>query len=172
MPTDYEQAARYWAEKDAGAKRMERGELLAAAEKFILAHNTCALATGSGGFVRCTPIEYSYAGGCFLMMSEGGLKFRALAENKSVCLAIFDAYDGFGTLGGMQVAGTAQLVEPFSPEYLAHLERRKIPESAVRALNHPMHLIKVTPERIDFLSSAFKKLGFDSRQHIDFPGEP
>ena len=28
-------------------------------EEYIRANNTCALATGAGSYVRCTPIEYS-----------------------------------------------------------------------------------------------------------------
>ena len=98
---DYEQAASYWEEKDSRSVKMERGALLAVMEEFIAAHNTCALATGCGTFVRCTPIEYSYLNGKFWMLSEGGLKFRALAGNSNVCLAIFDPYSGFGALGGM-----------------------------------------------------------------------
>ena len=45
-------------------------------EKFILNHNTCALATGSGSFIRCTPIEYQYYKNNFYIITEGGLKFK------------------------------------------------------------------------------------------------
>jgi hypothetical protein len=165
---DYKQAAGYWEDKDAAAKQMDRAALLAQTEKFILAHNTCALATGYGDFVRCTPIEYTYLDGCFWLLSEGGLKFSALERNKNVCLAVFDAYTGFGKLGGMQVTGTAQTVEPWSEEYLKLLEYKKIPAAALRGLPHTMYLIKITPSRIDFLNSDFKKQGFDSRQYIVF----
>lgn len=58
-------------------------------EEYILANKTCALATGAGEFVRCTPIEYTYHHGAFWMFSEGGEKFAALEKNKNVCLAIF-----------------------------------------------------------------------------------
>lgn len=164
---DYKKAASYWLKKDEESARMGREELLAAAESFIAARNTCALAAGSGDFVRCTPIEYSYFGGSFWMMSEGGLKFRALETNKNVCLAIFDPYSGFGELGGMQVSGTAETVEPWTPEYTEFLAYKKIPQEALKKLEHPMYLIKVRPVSIDFLNSAFKKQGFDSRQHLD-----
>ena len=165
---DYEQAASYWEKKDAAGARMDRQALLEEAERFISARSTCALATGSGSFVRCTPIEYSYLDGQFWMFSEGGLKFRALAENKNVCLAVFDGYGGFGGLGGMQVTGTARIVEPWSEDYCRLLAFKKIPEEALRQLPSPMYLLAVTPARIDFLNSDFKKQGFDARQHIDF----
>ncbi len=165
---DYNEAASYWEKKDAQARHMDRQSLVEAAEKFISAHNTCALAAAAGDFVRCTPIEYSYKDGKFWMFSEGGLKFRALEANKNVCLAIFDNYGGFGELGGMQVTGAAELTEPWSAEYTELLAFKNIPEKALRGLPNTMHLIKVTPRRIDFLNSDFKKLGFDSRQSIDF----
>jgi Predicted flavin-nucleotide-binding protein len=168
MEMDFERAAEYWEKKDADAKQMERDALFAEMEKFIGAHNTCALATGCGDFVRCTPIEYSYREGKFWMLSEGGQKFRALEKNRNVCLAIFDSYGGFGNLGGMQITGTAELVEPWSAEYRNHLAAKKIPEEALRGLAHPMYLLRVTPARIDFLCSALRQQGFDPRQHLTF----
>lgn len=164
---DYERAAGFWLEKDAGAKRMGRDALKSEAEKYILSHNTCALAAASGGFVRCTPMEYTYRDGSFWLFSEGGLKFRALSGCSSVCLAVFDSYAGFGALSGMQITGRAEMVEPWSREYLEAMAAKSIPESALRALEHPMYLIKVVPSGIDFLNSDFKKLGFDPRQHLE-----
>jgi uncharacterized protein YhbP (UPF0306 family) len=85
---------------------------------FINKHNTCALAVANGDFVRCTPIEYNYMDGSFYLLSEGGLKFKALKDNKNVCLAIYEEYKGFGKLNGLQVTGMADMVEPWSEEYL------------------------------------------------------
>ena len=163
---DYKKAASYWMEKDARAARMERDVLLAEIEKFIMAHNTCALATGCGDYIRCTPIEYNYQDRRFWLFSEGGMKFSALEKNKNVCLAIYDGYVGFGQLSGMQISGTAELVEPWTGEYMDLLTFRKIPVENLKKLPVTMYLIKVTPIRIDFLCSEFKKLGFDSRQHL------
>ncbi|MDF3000412.1 MAG: hypothetical protein K0Q48_531 [Bacillota bacterium] len=165
---DYQKAASYWIEKDAKAVCMDYDLLLDEMEKFILAHNTCALATGCGDFVRCTPIEYNYKGRKFWMFSEGGLKFQALENNKNVCLAIYDSYVGFAQLGGMQVSGIAEIVEPWTDEYLDLLAFRKIPVENMKRLPTTMYLIKITPVRIDFLCSEFKKSGFDVRQHLCF----
>ena len=164
----FEKAARYWEEKDAAGVKMPREQLLKAMEEYIQANNTCALATGAGEFVRCTPIEYSYHDGCFWMFSEGGKKFVGLARNPRVCLAIYDKYDGFGTLHGMQVSGTAELIEPFSEAYNAHAAYKKFPLEALKKLARPMHLICVHPERIDYLCSSFKQQGYNSRQAVEF----
>lgn len=163
---DYKKAACYWIEKDAKASQMERDALLTEIENFIMKHNTCALATGCGDFVRCTPIEYNYKDKKFWLFSEGGLKFLALEGNKNVCLAIYDSYTGFGQLGGMQITGTAELVEPWTDEYMDLLEFKKIPAEKLKKQPVTMYLIKVTPTHIDFLCSDFKKLGLASRQSL------
>ena len=68
---EYQAAARYWEEKDAVSVKLEQDTLRAMAEKYIQSNNTCALATGTGDYVRCTPIEYSWHDRCFWMFSEG-----------------------------------------------------------------------------------------------------
>ncbi len=165
---DYKKAASYWIEKDEKSVRMDPDMLMTEMEKFITAHNTCALATGCGDFVRCTPIEYDYKDQKFWLLSEGGLKFLSLEYNKNVCLAIYDSYVGFSQLAGMQISGTAEIVEPWTDEYLSLLAFRKIPVESIKRLPITMYLIKITPVRIDFLCSEFKKAGFDVRQHLCF----
>jgi hypothetical protein len=165
---DYVQAANHWKKADAVAKKMDKAALLESVLAYIKANNTCALATGAGEFVRCTPIEYAYHDGAFWMFSEGGEKFIGLEANKNVCLAIYDKYVGFGQLKGMQVMGVAEVVEPFSPEYVAAADFKKIPLAALKKLPEPINLIKVVPTRIDFLNSDFKKAGYSSRQSIIF----
>lgn len=159
-------AARYWEEKDAESVKLETGKLKAMVEDYIQANNTCALATGAGDYVRCTPIEYSYHDGCFWMFSEGGKKFIGLAENPTVCLAVFDSYQGFGKLHGVQVMGRAELIEPFSETYNAHATFKKIPLTTLQKLSTPMHLIRVRPTRMDCLFSEFKELGCGPRQTL------
>ena len=159
-------AARYWDEKDANSVKLDRARLQTMIADYLKANNTCALATGAGNYVRCTPIEYSYHDGCFWMFSEGGRKFIGLAENPNVCLAIYDPYQGFGNLRGIQVMGHAELVEPFSEPYCAHAAHQKIPLSALQKLSSPMHLIRVRPTRIDCLFSEFKELGCGTRQTL------
>ncbi len=165
---DYERAANHWKVKDTDNVRMREEDLLKAVESYILGNNTCALATGTGDFVRCTPIEYAYREGAFWMFSEGGEKFIALEQNKNVCLAIYDKYDGFGKIKGMQVTGVVEMIEPFSTEYIKAAQFKKITIEVLKKLTEPLNLIKVIPNRIDFLNSDFKKEGFANRQAIIF----
>ena len=165
---DYSRAANYWKEKDAQSTKMPQEALKQAVESYIRANNTCALATAAGDFVRCTPVEYVYHKNAFWIFSEGGEKFYALEKNKNVCLSIFDKYEGFGKLKGMQVTGRAAIVEPFSEEYTELASVRKIPLEALKKMPHPMNLIKITPKKIEFVNSEFKKEGADSRQALHF----
>jgi nitroimidazol reductase NimA-like FMN-containing flavoprotein (pyridoxamine 5'-phosphate oxidase superfamily) len=164
---DYERAASHWIEKDKESVKMDSDALQQEITAFIQKHNTCALAVAAGDFVRCTPIEYNYVDGSFYLFSEGGLKFKALKDNKNVCLAIYEEYQGFGKLNGLQVTGTAEMVEPWSEEYLKLLALKKIPETAMRKLPEPMNLIKIVPAVMEFLCSDLKKEGFGSRQRLD-----
>lgn len=165
---EFKEASEYWINKDKGNVKMDRTRLIQEAEAYINANNTCALATGSGCFVRCTPIEYSYFDGRFWMFSEGGLKFVGLEKNSNVCLAIYDKYTGFGKLRGMQVTGIATIIEPFSNEYVKATEHKKIPVEALKKLDHTMNLICIEPTDIDFLNSEFKEQGYSARQHVEF----
>lgn len=162
----FERAAQYWHQKDQVAMPAE--ELKQAVEEYIHGNNTCAFATGTGDYVRCTPIEYSFHDGKFWMFSEGGEKFIGLEKNENVCLAIFDKYDGFGKLKSLQVMGKASLVEPFSDVYKAHAEYKKIPLSTLEKLESSMHLICVTPVKIEVLNSEFKSAGYSVRQTLTF----
>lgn len=165
-------AARYWEEKDAASVKLEPARLRAMAEAYIQANNTCALATGAGDYVRCTPIEYSYHDGAFWMFSEGGKKFIGLSENPNVCLAIFDGYTGFQDLHGMQIMGRAELVEPFSPDYLAHAAHKGISLDFLKKQETPMHLIRVRPISMECLFSDFKALGCSPRQTLRLEEAP
>ncbi len=162
---DYKKAANHWVEKDKDNTKMPTEELWSKIESFLVANNTCALATGSGTYVRCTPIEYMYHDGAIWMFSEGGKKFLGLETNKNVSIAIYDKYDGFGNLKGMQIMGLASIIEPFSDEYNHAAECKKIPIDALKKLPEPMNLIKVDILEIDYLNSSFKKNGYSSRQN-------
>lgn len=163
---DYKAAANYWFEKDKFAVKMNPEELKAEIEEFLKKHKVCALATAAGDFVRCTPIEYNYVDGCFYLFSEGGLKFRALESNKHVCLAVFQESADFGNLAGLQVTGTAEIVELWSEEYMRIAAFKKIPVEVLKKLPRPMNLIKIVPEVYDFLESDLKKKGYGSRQQL------
>ena len=109
--------------------------------------------------------------GQFWIFTEGGEKFIGLEKNKNVSLAVFEKNPNFGELRSVQVMGTAKLIEPMPAQYVAHAEFKKVPVAALQKLadqGNPMHLLCITPVRMDVLFSDFKKQGYDSRQKLDF----
>ena len=164
---EYRSAASFWDRKD--GRRMPEDELRKKVFEYLSESSVCALATGYGDYVRCTPLEYSFHDGAFWIFKEGGHKFLALEKNDSVSLAVYDNNPSFGGLRSVQVTGKAEIVEPFSERYVSHAEYKKIPLPALRKLydeGHPMHLLCIHPSLMEVLFSAFKKDGYDSRQTL------
>ncbi len=164
---EFQQAAQYWIDRQDESSRMPQQQLKDLVEGFLTSHNTCAFACAAGDFVRCTPLEYSYRDGVFWIFSEGGLKFFALERNRNVSLAVFDPYDGFGKLASAQIGGVAEIIDPDDDAFAKAAREKGIQDAALPKIKQALHLIKVVPQQIDFLSSELKGQGFDVRQHID-----
>ena len=168
----YQEAIHFWKAKEKDAVKLEPARCREKIEAFLQSRNTCALATGCGDQVRCTPLEYGYHDGAFWIFSEGGEKFRALEHQKKVSLAVYDTYDGFGSLNSVQIQGTAAVIEPDAPAYERAAAWKKIPMAALQKLDHPMYLLQIIPQHADFLCSALKKQGYSVRQVCDFTDNP
>lgn len=169
---EYKTAADFWKTKERKAMPVE--QLKPVVEEFLRRHTVCALATGTGDYVRCTPLEYSYHDGRFWIFTEGGKKFIGLEKNKNVSLAVFDQNSNFGELKSVQIMGTAKFIEPMSAEYITHAEYKKVSAAALEKLaaqGHPMHLLCIAPVMMDVLFSELQKQGYDSRQKLDFTVE-
>ena len=159
---NYEQAAAFWTEKDKNTVKMPTDELRTAIEDFIKARNTCALAVADGDFIRCTPLTYKYRAGKFVIFSEGGLKFRALKENKHVALAIYDEYKGPGSAKSLQVAGIATVIGADDPDYAAQLDSLDINATHMQKLH--LTLILITPTTLEYLDAALRDKSYSPRQ--------
>ncbi|MCI7327170.1 MAG: pyridoxamine 5'-phosphate oxidase family protein [Hornefia butyriciproducens] len=160
----YKQAESFWTRKDEAEKKLNADVLYDWIDKFLSSHKILALATAAGNFVRCTPLEYSWHDDTIWIFTEGGLKFRALRENKHVSAAVFETNASFGGLKSLQIEGTVEIVEMFSDEYKKAAEFRRIPLKTLKKLEEPMWLLKITPSEITCLNSDFKKDEYGSRQ--------
>lgn len=161
---EYEQAASFWTRKDEKETKLNRDALYDWIDTFLSSHKVLALAAASADFIRCTPLEYTWHDGAFWIFTEGGLKFKALKANKRVAAAVFERNTSFGGLQSAQIEGQAEVIEPFSETYKQAAAVRKIPLAALKKLEEPMWLLKITPTVITCLNSDFKKQGYGSRQ--------
>ncbi len=146
---------------------MSKEQLKKTVRNYINDNNVCVLATRTGDYVRCTPLEYSYHDDKFWIFSEGGAKFIGLVKNENVCLAVFDGYDRFHNLKSVQVMGKAEIIALFSKCYNVHAKYKKLPLFALEQFAATVNLICVTPTKIEALFSYFKKDGYDARQILD-----
>ena len=75
---EYKTAANFWIEKKRNKMPIELLKTIVG--EYLGENSVCALATGTGDYVRCTPLEYSFHDGKFWIFTEGGEKFIGLAE--------------------------------------------------------------------------------------------
>ena len=147
------------------ARPIRANALLESIEAFASAHSVMALATANEDYVRCTPVDYSYADGKFYIVTEGGMKFRSILRNNHVSLAVFEnERHPDGLLDVLQVEGTVEVLPGDSP--VAHRE------AAARIARGGMNsgeifVLCVTPQRYRISSAAFAAAGFDAEQSLE-----
>ena len=163
---NYEHFKSFWIEQQKTAVHMDRDEALKHIKNFIKNHNTCGFATGTGDYVRCTPIEYTYMNDEFWFVSEGGSKFIGLEKNKNVALAIFEYYGDVKDSHGLQVMGKAVLYDRESDELKNLLAFKGIPYDAVKAAAVEVAVVRVIPEVYEMYDTDFVKQGYDVRQIV------
>lgn len=144
-----------------------REELIQAINEFVLQHNTCALGTGAGEFVRSTPIEYLYLNDAFYFISEGGFKFKAILQNPNVCIAIYNEYTDMQNLKGLQVSGKAEIIPLYSEEYNEVMKAKGLNLKNLSNMPIVLNLFKVKVSKFEFLNSEFRKNGFDAKQVLE-----
>lgn len=150
--------------KDEGTAPIEGKLLIHHIDEFIKSHNTCTLATGSESRVRVTPIEYGYINRSLYIISEGGEKFLNLLLNPNVSVCIYDSYKSMSELGGMQITGTAELIDIGTKEYHSVLKEKGLSYDKLINLDVSLNLIKINIKKVEFLWSGFSKLGYDVKQ--------
>lgn len=153
---------------NANDKILEKGKMKEEIVAFIKEHNTCALATGSNDYMRCTPIEYLYINDNFYFITEGGLKFRGIIENKRAAVSIFEEYSGFNNLKGLQAEGETEIIDRDSDEYKMVMKVKGINPKFLENSPINMNLVRLKVSKFEFLNSDFKKMGYDAKQVYEF----
>jgi menaquinone-dependent protoporphyrinogen IX oxidase len=150
------------------AKTMPSEELGPYVSDFLKKHNTCTLATAFGKLARATPIEYSYHNGKLYLLSEGGEKFANILLNNRVSVAVYDEYRGMDKLAGMQITGSAIILDPGDPEYRDVLHLKGHNPDRIAAMPFALNMIRIDMEKVEFLCSDFKKIDQEVKQILVF----
>ncbi|SHE48295.1 pyridoxamine 5'-phosphate oxidase family protein [Caloramator proteoclasticus] len=148
-------------------KEMPTEKLKFFVEEYINSNTTCILTTCGIG-VRATPIEYTYKDGYLYFLTEGGEKFSNLYLNNRVSIAIYDKYQGMNKLFGMQIEGEAYFVEFASNEYKKIVDLKGYKFENIVNLPFKLNMIKVKINKVEFLNSKFKQMGYDAKQIFYF----
>jgi menaquinone-dependent protoporphyrinogen IX oxidase len=162
---DYSLKLKYLAEKIISAADPDNVKI--AIDKFLTSHNTCTLSTCYSNRVRSTPIEYNYFNGFLYLLSEGGEKFANLLLNKNVSVSIYEDFNGMNNLKGMQITGKASLVMD-DDEFKRVLEFKGLNVNFIKSMPVNMNLVKIEPEKVEFLNSQFKTDGYDAKQIYNY----
>lgn len=150
--------------KENFVRKMPELLLLKTIEEFLISHNTCTLCTSYGRNVRSTPMEYIYNNEYIYFITEGGEKFANILLNNMVSIAIYENYESMMKLAGMQITGMASIVDDNSEEYNNILAIQGIKPEQIKALTVMMNIIRVKINKIEFLYSKFKNMGYDPKQ--------
>lgn len=131
-------------------------------ESFLKGHSTCTLGTGYLFSVRATPMTYIYKDNSIYMVSEFGDKFYNILQNPNVSIAIYENSADYKELGGMQIQGTATIIDPEAEEYEDILKSYSWP--LIEKEDITVNVIKVELDRIEFVWHEFEKMGYYIKQ--------
>lgn len=154
--------------KEEFVRRVPEVQLLKTIEEFIIRHNTCTLSTACGKRVRGTPIEYKYKSGYFYFFTEGGEKFSNVLLNNSVSISIYENFESMMRLSGMQILGTVTTVDHDNKEYNDILNIGGIKPEQIKNFEIMINILKVRIDKVEFLYSKFKNMGYDVKQVYKF----
>lgn len=143
---------------------MPEADLARAIDDFIMEHNTLALATADGSYVRCTPLEYIYSEKLFYIITEGGNKFRGILGNGRISAAIYEQYTAMDSVEGLQFSGRAELAPYGGAEYMSVMAMKHISADVLAALPVRLYVVRVTPHTYEFTNAAFARDGYDVKQ--------
>jgi menaquinone-dependent protoporphyrinogen IX oxidase len=136
-------------------------------DEFLSSHNTCTLATCHLDSVRSTPIEYNYYNGFLYLLTEGGEKFAKLLLNKNVSVSVYEDFNGMNNLKGMQITGHDLLIED-DEEFNSVLEFKGLNVEFIKSMPIKMNMIKIIPDKIEFLNSKFQTEGCNAKQIYNY----
>ncbi|MGL4848344.1 MAG: flavodoxin domain-containing protein [Clostridium sp.] len=133
---------------------------------FIEKKHMCVLSTGDGKSQRATPLEYIFYKGNLYFISEGGVKFANLYKNKNAGIAIYNDFEGFNKLCGLQIDGEIEEVEFKGEEYFEIIKKRRISKEMLEKLEVNLYVMKFKIKRIEAINQRFKELGGCYRQTL------
>ena len=103
--------------------RPSRKELEAEIEDYLHKNHPCTLATcGADGVPRVSVVDYASEGLFIYIFSEGGVKFKNIAENNKVAVGIGTSARTITSVRGLNIQGKAEVYTEDQPEFTEALK--------------------------------------------------
>lgn len=133
-------------------KRISAEELKILISEFLKEHKDGSLATCINNIPRSSPVQYFVGDNMNIyILSAGGEKFNAIAENSNVCLLVNTDYINHREIKGVQIFGTATTSLKDSMLYSEAKEQH--PTQYVMDNERELKVIKIVPEEVVYLDS-------------------
>ncbi|MGE5465279.1 MAG: pyridoxamine 5'-phosphate oxidase family protein [Betaproteobacteria bacterium] len=150
-------------------KALGREELENLIVDFMESQGMCVMATCSGNVPRASAVEFFPEGTTIYVLTEGDRKVENVEKNPRVSVAIHTQFTGWDTIKGVQITGRAEIGGRGSATFAEGeraYERRK--KQAIR-LPDFMHVIRITPQQIEYLDTTLRAKGYDARHVLEYP---
>ena len=140
--------------------------------QFLDKQNMCVIATCSDNVPRATPVEYRSKGIIVYFVGEPGTKLENIKKNPNVSLGVFLPYIGWDSAKGVQITGKAKIISrenltEFKEGLAAYKWEKTAKELGLKTFPETgVELVKVEPEKIEFIDMSLKKLGCSPRQTL------
>lgn len=133
-------------------KRVSAEELKVMISEFLKEHKDGSLATCMNNIPRSSPVQYFVGENMSIyILSAGGEKFNAIAQNPNVCLLINTDYINYRQIKGVQIFGTAKT--SLMDNVLYNEAKEYYPDQYVMDNERDLKIIKIVPEEIVYLDS-------------------
>lgn len=142
-------------------KQLSPDELKKRVIAFLEENVICTLATCSNNMPLSTTLRYRSRWLTIYILAEGGMKIKNIMENPRVSVSLYGPYSGFESVKGLQLWGTASIIEP--DEGTSYREavttvdlegREDLKKLGIEKMQHNMKAIKIVVERARYLNIA------------------
>jgi nitroimidazol reductase NimA-like FMN-containing flavoprotein (pyridoxamine 5'-phosphate oxidase superfamily) len=159
-----------WVEPPWPQQVLPREQLEDRIQQLLGSTNMCVLATVGRNGPIASPIEYWADGLDLYMLPDPGTpKLKAMQRDPRVSIAVHAAYHGWHSARGLQIFGTAHVIEPHAPGWKHGMKIFRWYEwmhDLAMDTSKPFErqVLKVVPHKILYTETWLWKLGYSAKQ--------
>jgi general stress protein 26 len=149
--------------------QMERKNLEQRIAEFLKEQALCVISTCFREIPRASTVEYFPAGTTLYVLTEGGKKIENIKQTRRVSVAVHAPFSGWQSVKGIQITGTAEIGVQgdtvFEEGKKAYMVRKGLKKAVLPDF---MKVIKVTPQKIEYLDASLPGEGYSASQILHY----